>query len=366
MAESTAPPGRIFISYRREETAYPAAWLFDRLADQFGETQIFKDVDSIELGDDFVEVITDAVASCDVLLALIGDRWLTITDDEGRRRLDNPDDFVRLEIEAALVRKVRVVPILVAGATMPRPDQLPPSLAALVRRHALELSPVRFDSDTERLVRVLQKTLAEVQSGPPPRHSDHAVPPHHHEEDLKTRDREESRDQSGQRGSEDTAPRPVWGRLLGQAHPGPLAAAIVVILVVAVVLIAAVVSRDGDAAGPRDVVVDGTRLWTDSRVALRAGDEVQVTARGTIFHNETSSIGPEGFPNRPDLLTPLDRANHAGLLGRVGDTGEPFFVGRGTSFIVDRDGRLFLGINDGGLENNRGFFTATVRVRRDQ
>ena len=167
MAESPpAAPGRIFISYRREETAYPAGWLFDRLADHLGRGQVFKDVDSIQLGDDFVEVITRAVGSCDVLLALIGDEWLTITDEHGRRRLDNPDDFVRLEIEAALARHVRVIPILVDGARMPRTDELPPSLAALVRRQALELSPTRFDFDTSRLLRVLDGTLAEVQAQP--------------------------------------------------------------------------------------------------------------------------------------------------------------------------------------------------------
>src|SRR6266508_1461271 len=143
-----AASGRIFISYRREETAYPAGWLFDRLADRFGGGQVFKDVDSIQLGDDFVEVITTAVGSCDVLLALIGDEWLTITDEHGRRRLDDPDDFVRLEIEAALLRKVRVIPILVGGASMPRADELPDSLSKLVRRQALELSPSRFEFDT--------------------------------------------------------------------------------------------------------------------------------------------------------------------------------------------------------------------------
>jgi hypothetical protein len=99
-----------------------------------------------------------------VLLALIGDEWLTITDEHGRRRLDNPDDFVRLEIEAALVRKVRVIPILVDGARMPRADELPDSLSKLVRRHALELSPSRFDFDTSRLLRVLDTTLAEVRT----------------------------------------------------------------------------------------------------------------------------------------------------------------------------------------------------------
>ena len=156
-------PGRIFISYRREETAYPAGWLFDRLTSHFGTDQIFKDVDSIELGDDFVEVITSAVGSCDVLLALIGDRWLAITNPDGQRRLDDPDDFVRLEIEAALARNVRVIPILVDGARMPRANELPASLAKLVRRQALELSPSRFGSDTQRLLRVLDRTIAEAR-----------------------------------------------------------------------------------------------------------------------------------------------------------------------------------------------------------
>jgi hypothetical protein len=165
MAGSIPPAsGRIFMSYRRDETAYPAGWLYDRLADHFGGGQVFKDIDSIELGDDFVEVITSAVGSCDVLLALIGDQWLTITDAHGQRRLDDPDDFVRLEIEAALTRNVRVIPILVDGARMPRAAELPASLARLVRRQALELSPARFDFDTGRLLKVLDRTLAEVRT----------------------------------------------------------------------------------------------------------------------------------------------------------------------------------------------------------
>jgi hypothetical protein len=165
MVESAAgSTGRIFISYRREETAYPAGWLFDRLADHFGAGQIFKDVDSIELGDDFVEMITRAVGSCDVLLALIGDQWLTVIDKQGRRRLDDPNDFVRLEIEAALQRKVRIIPILVEGATMPHADELPAPIAGLARRQALELSPSRFEYDTSRLLKVLASTLADVRT----------------------------------------------------------------------------------------------------------------------------------------------------------------------------------------------------------
>jgi hypothetical protein len=156
--------GSIFISYRREETAYPAGWLFDRLVEHFGKGQVFKDVDSIELGDDFVEVISRAVGGCDVLLALIGDRWLTATGEDGKRRLDDPEDFVRLEIEAALTRNVRVIPVLVEGARMPRALELPPSMANLAYRQAHELSPARFNSDADRLIKALNRGLAATRA----------------------------------------------------------------------------------------------------------------------------------------------------------------------------------------------------------
>ena len=159
MPEPVRAASRIFISYRRDDTAYAAGWLFDRLVDEFGPEQVFKDMDSIALGDDFVDAITAAVSSTDVLLALIGDKWLGMVDEHGERRLDDPDDFVRLEIEAALERDVRVIPILVEGARMPRSEELPQSVAALARRQALELTSSRFSSDTRTLLSVLEKTL---------------------------------------------------------------------------------------------------------------------------------------------------------------------------------------------------------------
>ncbi|MGZ8758761.1 MAG: toll/interleukin-1 receptor domain-containing protein [Aeromicrobium sp.] len=170
---SAASPGQVFISYRRDETAYAAGWLYDRLADRFGADKIFKDIDSIDFGDDFVGVITAAVGSCDVLLALIGNEWVTITGEDGRRRLDDPADFVRVEIEAALARDVRVIPVLVDGASMPHAEALPASLRTLVRRHALELSPSQYAFDTGRLLKVLDRTLADGQAevaatAPPP------------------------------------------------------------------------------------------------------------------------------------------------------------------------------------------------------
>jgi hypothetical protein len=207
MTESSrVASGRIFLNYRREDTAYAAGWLYARLAERFGGGQVFKDVDSIEPGEDFVRAVATAVGSCDVLLALIGDRWLTITGADGTRRLDDPGDFVRLEIEAALTRDIRVVPILVAGARMPDATDLPPSLAKLVRRQALELSPSRFDSDLSRLLRVLDSTLAEAQAPPAGQEPAPAALALWTERDTKTRRMRPSRDLIHQQVSELSPP----------------------------------------------------------------------------------------------------------------------------------------------------------------
>jgi hypothetical protein len=112
--------GQIFISYRREESQWSARSLHVRLSQDFDPKQIFMDIDAIGLGDDFVEVIETKVAKCDVLIAVIGRNWVTSKDDHGDRRLNNPEDFVRMEIGAALKRKIRVMPVLVDGALMPR------------------------------------------------------------------------------------------------------------------------------------------------------------------------------------------------------------------------------------------------------
>jgi hypothetical protein len=168
---TSVPPdaGRIFISYRRDDSAFPAGWLYDRLAGHFGDARVFKDIDSIQLGDDFTEAIRAAIGSCAVLLALIGARWLTVTDDHGRRRLDDPEDFVRLEIEAALAREVRVIPVVMEGARMPSAADLPSSLRELAGRQALELRPNRFRSDTGHLLKVLDEIVVQRPgaAGPP-------------------------------------------------------------------------------------------------------------------------------------------------------------------------------------------------------
>jgi hypothetical protein len=146
----------IFISYRREDTIAYAGRLYDRLADHFGKEHVFMDVDTIELGVDFVEILQKRVGSCDVLLAVIGRHWLASADEVGKLRLNNPEDLVRLEIAAALDRNIRVIPILVAGARMPRSNELPEELKSLARRQALEITDTAFQQGISRLTNALE------------------------------------------------------------------------------------------------------------------------------------------------------------------------------------------------------------------
>ena len=129
----------VFISYRRhtDTTSGYASWIYDRLADRLGRDRVFMDIDSLPLGVDFVEQVERAVVGADVALILIGPNWLNATDEAGRRRLDDPEDFVRIEVAAALRSSPLVIPVLVDGAQVPKPDQLPQDLQPLTRRHAL-------------------------------------------------------------------------------------------------------------------------------------------------------------------------------------------------------------------------------------
>jgi hypothetical protein len=149
----------IFISYRREDSAGHAGRLFDRLRAHFGKGSVFMDVEGIEAGVDFVETIEQAVGGCDALLAVIGRGWLESRDHEGRRRLDDPQDFIRLETGAALARKVRVIPVLVEGAQMPLAESLPTELQALSRRQAVELRDSRWEDDIHALIGVLERVM---------------------------------------------------------------------------------------------------------------------------------------------------------------------------------------------------------------
>jgi hypothetical protein len=157
---SSVPQAKIFINYRREDAGGYAGRLSEWLTDHFGSDHVFMDISAIEPGVDFVTAIERAVAACEVVLVVIGRHWLNCHHD-GQRRLDNPNDFVRLEIAAALSRNVFVLPVLVEGATVPREQDLPDNLKALARRNALELSNARWEFDVGRLIDTLAERLEE-------------------------------------------------------------------------------------------------------------------------------------------------------------------------------------------------------------
>jgi hypothetical protein len=150
----------IFISYRRDDTEGEAGRLFDDLTEAFGENAIFMDVDGIAPGMDFRKAIDENVSGCGILLAVIGRTWASLTTSDGHRRLDEPGDFVRLEIATALQRGIAVVPVLVHGAQMPRPDDLPDNLKDLAYRNGVEISHARWNSDVKLLVQALQHYVA--------------------------------------------------------------------------------------------------------------------------------------------------------------------------------------------------------------
>ena len=147
-------PRTIFISYRRQDSNDVTGRIYDRLVQYFGRETIFKDVDSIPLGIDFRESLGDAVGKCNLFLAVIGRQWLSSQSESGARRLDDPRDFVRIEIEAAMRRDIPVIPLLVQGAGMPGEKDLPPSLQALVFRNAIPIRPdPDFHHDIDRLIK---------------------------------------------------------------------------------------------------------------------------------------------------------------------------------------------------------------------
>ncbi|MEJ2132275.1 MAG: toll/interleukin-1 receptor domain-containing protein, partial [Gammaproteobacteria bacterium] len=144
-------PPRIFVSYRRDDASANAGRLFDWLARQFGRERIFLDTDKIASGADFPRVLEERLAASDVLLAVIGPQWLAIADANGRR-LDQPDDYVRREIAAALAGTTRVIPVLVGGARMPSAEALPEVLRPLATRNAARLDDASFERDFDVLV----------------------------------------------------------------------------------------------------------------------------------------------------------------------------------------------------------------------
>jgi TIR domain/Bacterial SH3 domain len=158
--------GKIFINYRRDDSIGMAGRLHDRLAQTFGRDKLFMDVDHIPAGADFVAHLNNQVAECDVVLAIIGPNWLRAKDKAGQRRLHQPDDFVAIEIAAALARDTLVIPVLVDAARMPKESDLPDTLKPLARRQAVEVRHAHFGHDAEALIARMRKALGQEVAGP--------------------------------------------------------------------------------------------------------------------------------------------------------------------------------------------------------
>lgn len=176
MSADSATPAKgsqqVFICYRREETAAHAGRIYDAMVARYGKRNVFMDVD-MEPGIDFVEQINEVVSGCVALIAVMGQNWETVTDETGRRRIDDPDDVVRREIEAGLDQGLYVVPTFVNGARMPKREDLPAELQPLARRNGLELSDLRWSYDVGRLLtaldeRVTDETEMRAIAGPEP------------------------------------------------------------------------------------------------------------------------------------------------------------------------------------------------------
>lgn len=158
---------KIFLSYRRDDSAAACGRIYDHLRQHFGKENIYKDIDNIPLGADFREHVKSAIAECAVELVIIGQRWLTVTNAAGQRRLDVANDPVRVEVEEGLRRGIPVIPLLVDRAPMPSEDDLPASIRPLANRNGLDIDNGRhFDDDVSHLIAALQQSLGASPATP--------------------------------------------------------------------------------------------------------------------------------------------------------------------------------------------------------
>ena len=170
MAEPFVAMSKILISYRREDSADVTGRIYDRLVQQFGREAVFKDVDSIPLGVDFRTYLDEQVAKCDVFLSVIGRNWMKAKGRKGKSRLEEPGDFVRIEVESALQRQIPIIPVLVGGAAIPPADRLPASIQDLSYRNGIAIrSDPDFHRDMDRLIESLkQQVLGTGEAQPKP------------------------------------------------------------------------------------------------------------------------------------------------------------------------------------------------------
>lgn len=150
----------VLISYRRGDTRVETARLHDRLAEEYGPERVFLDIHDVPLGIDFVDHVRAKIAGCSAVIVMMGTRWLTITDDRGQRRLDDPNDPVRVEVAAALQQKhIGVIPVIVQNASMPSAEDLPADIRLLARRNWIQLRPEQWDEGIASLLRGLEPTM---------------------------------------------------------------------------------------------------------------------------------------------------------------------------------------------------------------
>ncbi len=152
----------IFISYRKEDSKWNTQLLYDRLSKYFSPKSIFKDFNTIKAGEDYRKVIENALSKCHVLLVIIGKNWLNSMDENGKQRLQNPEDLLRIEIETALNRNIRVIPILFDNVSMPSNAQLPETLSSLTLRQSVSVSETNFDYDIRHLAEAIKNKQIEV------------------------------------------------------------------------------------------------------------------------------------------------------------------------------------------------------------
>jgi Bacterial Ig-like domain (group 3)/TIR domain len=292
----------VFLSYRREETRHIAGRLADRLTERLGSTQVFIDVDMIEPGSDFAATIVREVASCGVLIALIGPTWSTIADPRGRRRVDDPDDLVVLEIRTALERGIRVIPVLVDGAVMPDRYDLPQGLQGLTLRNAVQLDHETFRTDVVTLLDAVERvlpTLAQKAAEPTVGTDDRLI-------DRARADRDRSAYQgiahsrrrwiarlAGPTGLDTTA-----GRLLteGDGHGWPrsrklLAGVMAIVLSVSGVLLATLSNRSTPTTTALTTTAPVSLLAQGSPVTFTASITPSAAAGTVQFKDGTTNIG---------------------------------------------------------------------------
>lgn len=157
----------IFISYRKEDSKWNTQLLYDRLSHYFPRKVIFKDFNTIKAGEDYRKVISEALKKCQVLLVIIGKSWVNSQDENGRQRLQNSEDLLRIEIETALSRNIRVIPILFDNITMPSQSLIPESLWPLLVKQSISVSETNFDYDIRHLAEAIKNKHIYDDSGKP-------------------------------------------------------------------------------------------------------------------------------------------------------------------------------------------------------